>query len=330
MSDTPPSGPVSAPAGSAGPGSTGARSSEARLGVAAIVADRDVVTVRGADSATFLQGQLSADVAALAVGASTWSLLLEPQGRLEAWVRVWRTAPDGFVLDVDAGWGEQVATRLRRFLLRVDVSIDVATWRWVALRGPESSSVALGPADLTDARLVAPTDWRGLPGVDLLAVDAAVPDGIPVLSAEESEVLRIEQGWPAMGRELDDSVIPAEIGQWFIDASVSFTKGCYTGQELVARVDSRGSNTPRRLRGVLVTDRLDDPSGAPEGSEVVHDGQVRGALSSLTCSPELGGLLGLALLHRSVDDGDDVEVRWSGGHVAARVVDLPADRTTPA
>ncbi len=290
----------------------------ARTSVATIVGERDVVTVGGADAATFLQGQLSADVAALPVGGSTWSLLLEPQGKVDAWLRVWRT-DDGFVLDVDAGWGERTEQRLRRFLLRVDVSLVADRWRSVALRGPDATSVdTIG----CGAVLQTPADWRGLAGVDLLGPDVAAPAGVVVLDGAEADALRVEQGWPAMGRELDDSVIPAEAGQWLVDASVSFTKGCYTGQELVARVDSRGGNVPRRLCGVLIEQHLADPDGILAGAEVVHDGQVRGVLTSVACSPVLGGILGLVLLHRTVDLDATVTVRGAET-VQGRVVGLP-------
>lgn len=290
----------------------------ARTSVAAIVGERDVVTVGGADATTFLQGQLSADVAALPVGGSTWSLLLEPQGKVDAWLRVWRT-DDGFVLDVDAGWGERTEQRLRRFLLRVDVSLVADRWQAVALRGPDSTSVDTAGCG---AVLQAPVDWRGLAGVDLLGPDVVAPGGVVVLDGAEADALRVEQGWPAMGRELDDSVIPAEAGQWLVDASVSFTKGCYTGQELVARVDSRGGNVPRRLCGVLIEQHLADPDGIAAGDEVVHDGQVRGVLTSVACSPVLGGILGLVLLHRTVDL-DAIVTVLGAETVEGRVVDLP-------
>jgi folate-binding protein YgfZ len=93
-------------------------------------------------------------------------------------------------------------------------------------------------------------------------------------AADEAE--RIRAGIPAMGAELDERTIPAEVGQWLIDASVSFTKGCYTGQELVARIDSRGSNVPRHLR---VIDVADDTTVAP-GAEVLVEGSPVGTVTS--------------------------------------------------
>ena len=87
-----------------------------RFGAGAFRAPRDVLAVRGPDAETYLQGQLSQDVAALVVGASTDALLLEPDGKLTALLRVTRTDGQGFVLDLDAGFGDAVVARLRRFL----------------------------------------------------------------------------------------------------------------------------------------------------------------------------------------------------------------------
>ena len=93
-------------------------------------------SVRGPDAISFLQGQLSQDVEQLAVGASAPSFLLQPTGKVDAWLRVTRTADDEVVLDVEPGFGEAVQARLRRFLLRTKAELEPARWSGVALRGP--------------------------------------------------------------------------------------------------------------------------------------------------------------------------------------------------
>ena len=117
---------------------------------------RDVLRVSGADAVEYLQGQLSQDIAALGVGESADSLLLTPQGKLDALVRVSRTGDDELVLDVDGGFGEAVAARLARFKLRVKVAIEPLAWRCVALRGPGArrrwSHDRCGRRDVADAR----------------------------------------------------------------------------------------------------------------------------------------------------------------------------------
>ena len=91
-------------------------------------------------------------------------------------------------------------------------------------------------------------------------------------------MVRIEDGVPAMGAELSDKTIPAEAGQAVIDASVSFTKGCYTGQELVARVDSRGNNVPRQVRALVLAGAEAPPA---LGAEVTDQGKAVGAITSI-------------------------------------------------
>ncbi len=274
--------------------------------------DRDVLTVSGDDAVAFLQGQLSQDVAALGVGASAWSLLLQPQGKVDAWLRVTRRAPDELLLDVDGGWGDAVEARLRRFLLRTKASIERLDWRCAAVRGPGASDLDL-PGAL-------PAGWPGIDGVDLIGPAVAVPEGMRTCSADDLDAARIEAGVPRMGAELDESTIPAEAGRWLIDASVSFSKGCYTGQELVARIESRGGNVPRHLRGVLLTDV------APSGAEVRRAGDVVGHLSSVARASSLGRPVALALLSRKVEPGDEVEVVLPTGTSTGQVEDLPLTR----
>ena len=120
--------------------------------------------------------------------------------------------------------------------------------------------------------MAVPFQWGGLAGYDLLGADPVAPDGAVAVSQDDYEAARIEAGFPRHGAELDERTIPAEAG--LVEASVSFTKGCYTGQELVARIDSRGSNVPRHLRGLL----LSRPGGAGRARFTGRSaGNVRGA-----------------------------------------------------
>ena len=119
-----------------------------------------------------------------------------------------------------------------------------------------------------------------------------------------------------MGAELTEKTIPAEAG--IVARTVSFTKGCFTGQELVARIDSRGGNVPRHLRGVVV-DEATPPVGA---SLIVGDREV-GTLTSVAPGPAGVGVVALAYVRRDVDPPAGVEVRWEGGTAAARVETLP-------
>jgi folate-binding protein YgfZ len=154
-------------------------------------------------------------------------------------------------------------------------------------------------------------------GFDVLARSSAhVRLDSPMVDVAALEALRIESGAPAMGAELDGTTIAAEVGQWFVDASVSFTKGCFVGQELVARIDSRGGNVPRRLRAVVAATPMD------VGDEIVIDGSVAGHITSATDSLAVGPL-GLAWLKRSVEPSSEVQVRTAAGVVNATVAELP-------
>ena len=263
---------------------------------------------RGPDVITFLQGQLSQDIAGLAAGASTWALLLQPQGKVLAFLRVLRAGEEEVVLETDAGFGPAVIERLNRFKLRVKCELDPVAWTCVAVRGPKSHELVGGGVA---------ADWPGLPGADLVGESPTAPDGVARCSLDAYEAVRIEAGIPVMGRELDEGTIPAEAG--VVDMSVSFTKGCYTGQELVARIDSRGGNVPRRLRGVI----LSDGASAPVGAAVQSEGKEVGRLTSVAFSPGLGATVALAYVRRAVEVPAEVVVEWDGGSSPARVEALP-------
>jgi len=242
-----------------------------------------VVTVEGPDAASYLQGQLSQDVDGLAVGDSAWTFLLQPQGKVDAWFRLSRTGDESFRADVDAGHGEAVLARLQRFLLRTRAELALSTVPMVAVRGVASvpgAGPGLDPA------------WPGIEGTDLLGTDQ-LPEGLAAGTVEDLERLRIEAGVPAMGTELTERTIPAEAG--VVDRSVSFTKGCFTGQELVARIDSRGGNVPRHLR------RLEADGDLAVGAEVVVDGQVVGEVTSSVPAGADGRSIALAYVGRAVE-----------------------------
>jgi len=320
-----------------------------RSGAGAFRPARDVVAVRGPEAETYLQGQLSQDVSALAVGASADSLLLEPDGKLSALLRVTRTDGRGFVLDVEGGYGDAVMARLRRFVLRSKVEMEPLAWRCLSLRGPAVGEAAAGLLAVLAERgvLAIPFEWNGWEGTDLLGPEdvvlgpdeADLPAGVVVCGPEAVEARRIVVGIPAMGTELTGKTIAAEAG--LVERTVSFTKGCYTGQELVARIDSRGSNVVRRLVGVVVPG--DPPvtgggveaalargmtlhGGPPPPGDGAADDKVVGTITSAAWSAELGAWVALGYLHRNVEAPGPIRVRSGdglGGSWPARAELLP-------
>jgi folate-binding protein YgfZ len=323
-----------------------AQTAALRRGAGAFRASRDVLAVRGPEAQEYLQGQLSQDVIALGVGASTDALLLEPDGKLTALLRVTKLDPNDFVLDVDAGTGEAVAARLRRFLLRTKAELEPLAWRCLSLRGSEVSEAAAGLlAVLAERGVVAPPfAWNGWTGVDLLGPEdvvlvpgpggAGLPESVVACGPAAVEACRIVSGVPAMGAELTTKTIAAEAG--LVERTVSFTKGCYTGQELVARIDARGSNVPRRLVGIVATEGPESDQrlapgmtlhggGSPAGDSAAED-KVVGTITSAAWSVEVGAWVALGYLHRSIEAPAAVRVRSGdgvGASHAARAELLP-------
>jgi tRNA-modifying protein YgfZ len=288
--------------------------------VGAVLVERDFLRVFGADALSYLQGQCSQDLDRLTVGDSTDALVLEPQGKLDALVRITRTGEDSLVMDLAGGYGKALKARLERFKLRVKAEIELLAWRCVSLRGPLATSVT-SPGSAPAAELFVAYSWNGIEGVDLLGADPQVPSAARLCSPEALEALRIEAGIPAMGFELDERTIPAEAD--LLERCVSFTKGCYTGQELVARLEARGNRVARRLRGV-VFDRSVPGEVAPRvvGAEVTVGDKRVGAITSASWSPALRAVAALGYLHRDVVVPSAVEVT----NLDAEARDLPLVR----
>jgi len=264
---------------------------------------RDVIAVWGPDAESYLQGQLSQDVAALADGNSAWSFVLQPTGKVDAWLRITRRGEGDYLLDVDGGFGGVVESRLRRFLLRTDCAVESLDWEVVTVLGSVDAET---PVD----GIAVIVDWEGITAVDLLGPAASLPDAAGESGTEAWEVERIGAGIPAMGSEVDADTIPNATGQ--VGRSVSFTKGCYTGQELVARIDSRTAGAPTRLVRVSGTGPV-PPTGADLG---VKD-DVVGTLTSVVATQD--GFLALGYRKRSAVDLDVAEARWEDGATEVRL-----------
>ena len=247
---------------------------------------RDVVAVVGPDARTYLQGQLSQDVEALEVGGSAETFLLQPAGKVDAWMRVSRLADDHFLLDVEEGFGPQVVARLTRFLLRTDCTVQEVQWDLLTVLDAEASAFSPPVGGLSLA-----VEWPGLVAVDLLGPSVELPAGLAEGSSRDWEARRIAAGIPAMGSEMDSTTIPGSTG--VVERSASFTKGCYTGQELVARVNSRSAGTPTRIVRAVGS----GPAPAV-GSDVTVDSDPAGHLTSVATLGD--GFVALVSVRRAV------------------------------
>ncbi|MHB8438848.1 MAG: CAF17-like 4Fe-4S cluster assembly/insertion protein YgfZ [Acidimicrobiales bacterium] len=287
-----------------------------RHGAGARLTARDVVTMTGPDAPSFLQGQCSQDVVPLHPGSSADALVLSPQGKIDALVRVVRVAEDAFALDLDPGFGTELLARLVRFKLRVKVELELFHRTCLSVRGPHARDVVHGnPIGTGDVAIS--YSWGSIEGVDVLCSQGApaIPSGAVECHDDAWEALRVEAGIPSMGAEIDERTIAAEV-DGLLDRAVSFTKGCYTGQELVARLDARGNKVVRHLRGLVC-------AGSVRPGDVIRtDGRDVGTVTSSALSPVLGAVA-LGFVHRQVEVGAAVRIGEHQQAVVAEVRQLP-------
>jgi folate-binding protein YgfZ len=281
-------------------------------GIVGRARDRDVVWVEGPNAHTYLQGQVTQDLDPLTNGGGVEALLLSPQGKIDAYVRVVREGEERFGVEVAEGFGGRVLERLGRFKIRVKANLELVTTRLVEVRGP----LATLDVPSTEGVLVLPYRFGVLFGYDLLGDAAAIPDGVAVGDDGAFEVARILSGIPALDRELTDKTIPAEAG--IVERTISFTKGCYTGQELVARLDARGNRVPWNLRSVRAAGRV----AIEDGSALFVNGDEVGRVTSSAYSPLLDLTVALGYLKRSFEVPGPVVVRSAGTDVTADVIAL--------
>jgi folate-binding protein YgfZ len=240
---------------------------------------RDYVGVRGPEAVAFVDRMVSNDVRSLEVGAACEALLLTPKARIVAPLVVLRRGEEDLLLLTEPGLGEPLRAALQRMRLRTRCEIE-----------PEAhtSTVVLGTVEGG-----IPCADFGVPAVEVL--DGGASSDAAPLDETELERLRIRARTPRWGRELDDRVLPAEAG--LEERMISFTKGCYPGQEPVARLHYRGH--PNRTLRLLALDGAAPPEA---DTPLALDGKDVGRLTS--AAPDLEhGLVALAYVRREVPDG---------------------------
>ena len=273
-----------------------------RSGAGVVAAPCSLLWVEGPDAERFLQGLLTNDIAALAGGESCPALLLDDKGRIQAGMTVARDAATGFTLVLDPASGGSVADSLAGFHFSEDLELIGPEEAWRVVSGPEMSQAQV------DIEIIprVPSTHEAV----VSDLQAFLPElGVPQLSGEVFSVLRVEAGVPRIGVDTTTRTLVQEAA--LEDLTVSFSKGCYLGQETVARVAHRGG-VKKRLRGLVGDAEL------RVGAEVTAGDASLGTLTSAATSPEHGHI-GLAILRTSAEAGDQVQV----GDVAARVATLP-------
>ncbi len=304
--------------------------------------DRAFTLFDGPDAARFLQGMVTNDVSAVAVGDATYALLLTPKARILCDLRLTRLAESTFLADHAVDAGALLRSTLRRYRLRSRTTIDDADAGYAVaiVAGARAGMLLLdafgvipradaaentGTAILVDGvevHLLA-SPCCGEKAFELIgpiaAVSAAADQlalGLPKhngswFTFDELDTLRVEAGVPSFGAEIDERVSPSEVG--LVERAVSFTKGCYTGQEPVARLHYRG-HANRGLRSLL----LDDVAPRPGATISLGEREV-GRVTSARWSPTLGRVVALAIVRTEVELGATVTVDVAGAGIVAAV-----------
>jgi folate-binding protein YgfZ len=310
------------------------------------VRDRAFTRFEGPHATRFLHGMVTQDVEGIAVGDARYALMLTPKARVLSDLRLLRLGAELLVADSEPEAAAGLRATLLRYRLGSRLTIEALDdWACLAVAGPRAGMLledAFGVPPRLD-----PPEGSGTPlvldGVTLHAVSSALygEQAVEILGPEAAvaaawdalagrldrhggalfgtaaeEILRVEAGVPRQGSELDEQVMPAEAG--VVERAVSFTKGCYIGQEPVARLHYRG-HANRVLRSLL----LDGDPPAP-GSEVRVEGKAVGRVTSAVRSPSLGLTLALGVLRRELEDGQRVVVGGDGAERAAEVAPVPA------
>ncbi len=307
------------------------------------LAARALLEVRGSDRVRFLQGQLTNDVAKLDASASDagcYALVLTREGRIVADFHV-IARPDAFLLETDAAAAPAAIARLEKFVIADDVQIvdRSAAFARFAVEGPRApelvaaaagAALRIAPDGAAVAQIggapavVVAAGWSGEAALQILvasehaaAVEAALrvaggACGAIVAGEAALEVMRVEAGEPRYGAEMGEHTLPAELH--LVDRAISFTKGCYTGQEVVARMQSRG-----RVGHLLVGVALEGEALPAAGAAIASGGARVGELTSVARSPNAGAIA-LGFVRRGFDaPGTALAVDGRG----ARVVALP-------
>jgi tRNA-modifying protein YgfZ len=290
--------------------------------------ERGKLALTGGGAKAFLDGLVSNDIDGLEPGQGCYAAVLTPKGKMLGDLRV-LDAGDELLLDTERGALQEVFNVLWRGRIGHDVEVHKRTLETglLSLIGPRAREVA-GAGELPETEHAhATAEIEGVPvrlvvtdeGVDVLCEAERVDEaraaleahGAVAVSEEAAEAVRVERGRPRYGVDLDDTVIPQEAG--LNERAVSFTKGCYVGQETVARLHYKGKPN-RHLRGLRL-------SGATAtGDELRLGEKVVGRLGTVAQSPRHGAIA-LALVRREAEPGARLEI-GSGG-VTAEVVELP-------
>lgn len=312
---------------------------------------RSRICLVGTDRARYLHGQVTNEVKKLAPGTGTYAAITTAKGKMESDVNIFCLA-DELLLDFEPGLTEAISQRLEKFIVADDVQIVDAAPHYglLTVQGPKAAEVvtALGlietgmlpakPYDsvkASDAMLgdiyLANLPRLGTTGFDLYVPNnslGAVADKL-IAAAKQAggracgwtafETVRIDAGIPRFGADMDGNTIPLEAG--IESRAISYSKGCYIGQEVINRIHSVG-HVNRELRGLRLAEAL--PALPARGDKLFHDGKEVGMVTSTVRSPALNANIALGYVRREANQiGTDLTLRTAAGESTAKVVGLP-------
>lgn len=278
---------------------------------------RALLWAEGPDAIPFLQGILSQDIAGMTPGQAARSFLLEPRGKLQDLLWVLRGEERAGLVTTPARL-DSTRSALERWRVRVEVELRADPRTMLEVWGPDAA-LPPGPGWAENGAGEMTAQLSDYPIRRCLAAGFTggflEKEGVRPMGAWAHDTLRAEAGEPLMGVDVDEKTIPQETG--LVAESASFDKGCYLGQELVARIDTRG-RVNRRLCAVGM------PAGEipPAGARVELGGRTVGRLTTVgRANP--AGAAALSLIHREAAVGETVEVTWEGGRCPGLVEQVP-------
>ena len=308
--------------------------------------DRKKVRLSGPDRVSFLNGLVTQDVADLKPGQWTYGLFLNPKAKVVGDATVY-ALPDAFLVDLDADESERVLDHIQKHLISDDVTVEPLTGAAdIALHGPAAASLlrrVIGdarpprpgeflplPLNRKRSMIVATSDFLRLPGFrfisDTDSLDAVwraltafggpTPGGATPIGREAWNTLRIEAGRPLVGVDMDENTIALEAR---MESAISYTKGCYEGQEVIARATYQG-----HMNRHLVGFRVEGDTVPTRGDSVLLDGKAVGEATSAAYSPTLRYVIAMGYVRRPSDEpGTRVVIETDSWQLRASVSDLP-------
>lgn len=302
--------------------------------------------VEGEDAAVFLHNLTTNDVKGLQPGHGCWAYILDPKGKVQADLRIYcipMSDKRAFILNVPPTLVETVKSTFDRYLIMDDVRITDVTddWALLALQGPKSADALaeflgdsvpdLDSLGFTDREVdgVSVSVIRADPAEDLPGFELAVPahaapavwerlaglGNVTPVGRDAVEILRVERGEPRTGTDLTAENIPIEAG---VFEAISYTKGCYLGQEVIARLHAHGDRVSQKLMGL----QIDGDAMPAGGDSLENDGKTVGKVTSVVFSPALGRPVAMGMIKRdSNEPGCQLICRSQSGDIPVTVVD---------